>query len=283
MPMNAVSPGELYLQDFHDRVPGVTRAAFAGLPACIGERRYPSSYAVLVSIAKQASRSAGLLDLACGDGHLLQLVAESGCSGRLVGVDISRGDLAIARCRLPGEVLLLQERAQELSLQSGSVDIVLSHMALMLLDDIETVLGEIRRVLIPGGTLAAVVGRSFLTGEPNMVFQKIFQPFAQAHLTQLRIGDRRTRSVEGWRELLQQAGFDGCRFKDVDVPWQPTPVELWDALTQTYDIDRLSPSIRLELRDQLVRAWAPLQDAHGRLATGWGLRLVHVRACEEPA
>ena len=260
-------------------MPGVTRAAFAGLPAYIGECRYNSSYDVLVSIAKQISRSLGLLDLACGDGHLLRLLAKGGHAGSMTGVDISGGDLEIARSVLPSEVLLLQERAQALSLKSGSVDVVLSHMALMLFDDIETVLSEIRRVLIPGGTLAALVGRSFLTGAPNIVFQEIFRPFAKTHLSTLRIGDRRTRSVEGWRELLQK-GFGDCQFEDVDVPWCPTPVELWEALTQTYDIDRLSPQACQQLRAQLMPAWEPLQDAQGRLSTGWGLRLVCARASE---
>lgn len=275
--MTSLSPCERYLRDFHDRTPGVTSAAFAGLPARTQGRGYRSSYDILVTIALEASGSLSLLDVACGDGHLLRLLVESAFSRQLIGVDISQHDLDSAADVLPDDVLLLQERAQALSLGSGTIDVVLSHMALMLLDDIETVLREIRRVLIPGGTLAAIVGRCFLLGEVNDVFQRIFRPFAEKNLPPLRMGDRRTRSVEGWRELLQR-GFEDCRFEDVDVPWRATPVELWDALTQTYDIDRLSQEARYRLGEQLIPAWEQLQDDRGCIDTGWGLRLVHARA-----
>lgn len=79
-----------------------------------------------------------VLDLACGDGPLLQILSDRGHAGtKLVGVDMSDDELSAAREVLPHEIRLLKERAHELSLDSGSVDYALSHMALMLMDDIE--------------------------------------------------------------------------------------------------------------------------------------------------
>jgi ubiquinone/menaquinone biosynthesis C-methylase UbiE len=152
--MTAYSPRELYLQNFHDRVAGATSAAFASLPAKTPFREYKSSYDALYSVVLERPSSRTVLDVACGDGHLLRLLSDSSCSLQLVGVDISQGDLDIARATLSGNVRLLRERAQEMSLETGSVDIVVSHMALMLMDDIEQVLQEIRRVLVPGGAWA---------------------------------------------------------------------------------------------------------------------------------
>lgn len=124
----------------------------------------------------------------------------------------------------------------------------------------------------------AVLGRSFLLGEANDVFLDIFRPIARQSLPPLKLGDRRTGSVEGWVELLR-TGFEDGHFEDIDVPWEPTPQELWHALTETYDVDRLPHEARSQLRDQLIPAWAGLQDDRGRIHTGWGLRLVRARAC----
>ena len=277
-PMIAYSPRELYLQNFHDRVAGATSAAFASLPAKTSFREYKSSYDVLCSLVLESPSPRTVLDVACGDGHLLSLLSDSSCPLQLIGVDISQGDLDIARAALPGNVRLLRERAQEMSLGTGSVDIVVSHMALMLMDDIEQVLQEIRRVLLPGGTLAVVVGRSFLLGEANDVFLDLFRPIASQSLPPLKLGDRRTGSVEGWVELLR-TGFEDWHFEDIDVPWAPAPQELWQALTETYDVDRLPHEARSQLRDQLIPAWAALQDDCGHIHTGWGLRLVRAQAC----
>ncbi|WP_302674752.1 class I SAM-dependent methyltransferase [Trinickia violacea] len=123
---------------------------------------------------------------------------------------------------LPPNIRLINERAQKLSLETGSVDYVLSHMALMLMDDIEQVMREIRRVLRRGGRFVAIIGRAFLLGEVGEAFLNVFRPIAKAYLTHLRFGDSRTRCEAGWRELLQH-GFANVTFEDIDVEWTPTP------------------------------------------------------------
>lgn len=275
--MTEFSPGERYLRDFHDRVPAATSHAFSRLPAVLGDIVSPSSYHLLTSRAATMPAGGVGLDLACGDGYLLRLWAGLGLAGRLVGVDISGGDLGIARKALPDDVVLLQGRAQALAIADAAVDMVLSHMALMLMDDIELVLQEIRRVLVPAGELVAVVGRGFLLGEAHALVQQVFREEARNDSPSLRIGDRRTGSVQGWLELLQ-SGFTDCLCQDVDVPWHPTPVELWQALTQTYEVDRLPSQVRSRLGARLVAALAALQDETGRVPTGWTLRLVCAHA-----
>lgn len=164
-----------------------------------------------------------------------------------------------------------------MSLAGGSIDVVVSHMALMLMDDIEAVLSEIHRVLIPDGRFAAIVGRTFLLGEANDIFLDIFRPIAKVDLRPMAMGDRRTRSIDGWTGLLD-SNFHDLKMEDVDVPWQPTLDELWGALIETYDIDRLSGAARLKLREALVGELSSMLDREGRLRTGWGLRLIEARA-----
>ncbi|MEG1115474.1 MAG: SAM-dependent methyltransferase, partial [Janthinobacterium sp.] len=103
------------------------------------------------------------------------------------------------------------------------------------------------------------------------------KPIASDALPPLRFGDRRAGSEAGWRELLD-AGFADVAFDDIDVPWTPTPGELWAALLDTYDIDRLDDEARQRLQTAFLDAINGLLREDGKIATGWGLRLVRARA-----
>ena len=276
--MTQLTAAETYLQDFHQRQVGVTSAAFAHLPARSASATYASSYAVLTGLVPDVDAPLSVLDLACGDGHLLGLLAaRQQARLQLLGIDMSDAELAAARAALPASVRLQQGRGQALAVPDASVDCLVSHMALMLMDDIEQVVREIRRVLRPGGQFAAIVGRTFLLGEVNEVFLRVYKPVASDALPPLRFGDRRTASEAGWRALLDGA-FTPIACEDIDVPWSPTPQELWDALLDTYDLDRLAADARQRLRRAFMAAVAPLQAGDGTIATGWGLRLVRARA-----
>ncbi|MGK5011541.1 class I SAM-dependent methyltransferase [Janthinobacterium sp. MDB2-8] len=281
--MTLLTAAETYLQDFHQRQVGVTSAAFAHLPARSVSTSYASSYVVLTDLVLTDLVPVGnmpltVLDLACGDGYLLGLLAaRAQAILHLIGIDMSYAELAVARATLPPSVRLQCGRAQALDLPSASVDYLVSHMALMLMDDIEQVVREMRRVLRPGGQFAAIVGRTFLLGEVNDVFMRVFKPIASDALPPLRFGDRRAGSEAGWRELLDGA-FAQVAFDDIDVPWSPTPNELWASLTHTYDIDRLDDDARQRLRSAFMDAVAHLLTGDGVIVTGWGLRLVRARA-----
>jgi SAM-dependent methyltransferase len=101
-----------------------------------------------------------VLDLACGSGPLLELChARFGAGVALTGVDMSADELAIAEGRLPeGAVTLHRALAQDLPMiPAGSVDAVLCHWALTLMDPVAPVLEEVSRVLAPGGVFAAII------------------------------------------------------------------------------------------------------------------------------
>lgn len=276
--MRSTSPTEDYLLDFHQRFTGATSAVFAHLPAQSKSAEYASSYHVLASLVEDSSVARVVVDLGCGDGYLLKLLADRDLrSSRLIGVDMSQHELDAARKRLPDNVSLLRERAQSLSIETGTVDIVLSHMAIMLMGDADQVVAEVRRILRPGGVFAAIVGREFLLGEAMNTLMEVFRPIARDNLAPLAFGDRRTRDEAGWRELFGSA-FNALTFEDVDVPWQTTPDALWHSLLETYDIDRLPDEARDELRTRLLAEFARLVQADGAIHTGFGLRLIRAHA-----
>jgi SAM-dependent methyltransferase len=121
----------------------------------------PTSYRLLADRVGAAPEGGELtvLDLGCGSGRLLEILADEGGPGlRLVGVDFVPEQIARARVRL-GEapVALHCAEARDLPLASASVDRVLVHMGLALMQPLEATLSEIDRVLRPGGRLAAVL------------------------------------------------------------------------------------------------------------------------------
>jgi arsenite methyltransferase len=102
---------------------------------------------------------ATVLDHACGAGTDLLLAARRvGPTGRAIGVDMTPAMLACAKeaARLAGladRTRLLPGMMEELPVDAGSVDFVLSNGVVNLAPDKERVFAEIARVLAPGGRL----------------------------------------------------------------------------------------------------------------------------------
>jgi ubiquinone/menaquinone biosynthesis C-methylase UbiE len=96
-----------------------------------------------------------LLDLGTGTGRMLQLCAPS--AERVVGIDMSREMLAVARANLDGPAFrhcaLRRAPAERLPFPDASFDVVLSHMMLHFLPEPELAISEAARVLRPRGRL----------------------------------------------------------------------------------------------------------------------------------
>lgn len=93
--------------------------------------------------------SGRVLDLGCGTGRNLPLY-EGGA--RAVGIDPCLETLRAARRRAPRVPLVLGV-AERLPFRSGSFDTAVSGLVLCSVEDPARTLGELRRVLAPGGTL----------------------------------------------------------------------------------------------------------------------------------
>lgn len=248
------SPAEAFLVDFHDRLPSGSPTAFAAVPATGSDgRRHDSTYHALADrlAAIAAALPPGpLLDLACGDGHLLALLAASigsAVPGRpLLGVDFSAGELAAAHARLGDGVALHRARAQALPLADASVAVVSCHMALMLMAEPERVVAELRRVLMPGGHLLAVVPAAAPRGAapPALIAAWLAalegiarQPEWQA----VQFEGRRWRDPETIEALLQPA-FADIRCSPLQSLQRLSPDQAWAWFTGMYDLHLLPPA-----------------------------------------
>lgn len=98
-----------------------------------------------------------VLDVGCGTGVLARrAAARVGPTGRVVGVDINPGMLAVA-AREPSAISWQRNDAQQLPFASASFDAVLSQFMLMFAPDPVRVLHEMARVARPDGRIAVAV------------------------------------------------------------------------------------------------------------------------------
>jgi ubiquinone/menaquinone biosynthesis C-methylase UbiE len=141
------SPGEQYLDAWHRRHPDATR-----IFADMRDERGRTTYERLADVV---TSQRVILDVACGAGGLLGLLHRNAEPHVLLGIDLCEPELTVAANVAP-TATLLGARAQALPFAAQSIDVIVCHMALMLMDTPDVVLRECRRVLRPGATLATI-------------------------------------------------------------------------------------------------------------------------------
>jgi ubiquinone/menaquinone biosynthesis C-methylase UbiE len=234
---------EAFLLDFHRHHPGCTRVAFETgkcLEAGI------SSYELLSSLANDDS----ILDLGCGDGHLLSLLETGSLSSPPVGVDFSPNELAAARREHPHRVLA-QAKAQRLPFATGSFSLVLSHFAFHLMSDLDVVVDELARVLTPSGRFATVIGGGPKVGDTFETFLDVLKRHTRPEKQVPSIGERRGRTEEGLSQLFgaHPAFRDQLEIRDHYVDFGGSFDEVWTRLSTVYDLMYFTSEELLEVRE----------------------------------
>ncbi|MEW2438576.1 class I SAM-dependent methyltransferase [Streptomyces caniferus] len=264
---------EDFLRTFHAAHPAVTVRAMAHGRAEDGR----SSYEILRDRVPACGR---VLDLGCGDGMLLELLAEGAAGARrtLTGIDLSAEELTLAR-RRPGVsgADLRVGRAQQLPFQNGWFDGCVSHMALMLMSDVEQVAAELARVLEPGGTLAVALGGGAAGGEAYERFLQLAKPLFQAAPAEQRspsFGDRRLRTREGFDEVFRPAGFEPAKWETVRIDLSGPLEQIWRTVGGFYDLGPLDAAVMAELRARFEAEAAATELPDGRIPCAMNVRLV---------
>ncbi|MDA9168591.1 class I SAM-dependent methyltransferase [Pelagibacteraceae bacterium] len=150
-----------------------------------------------------------VLDLACGSGPLLKILFDRNKNLNLKGIDMCPEELALAKTRLiNSKVNLIESKAQNLTaINNNSIDIVLCHWALTLMDPIAPVLDEVRRVLTPEGRFAALVDGPMNAAPGYAEVHDLIYSYVQEEIPsygEIDLGDPRIRGSESLSNLVHK-------------------------------------------------------------------------------
>jgi ubiquinone/menaquinone biosynthesis C-methylase UbiE len=158
-----------------------------------------------------------LLDVAIGDGVYLDWLPPD---WSVVGIDVSTVQLEACRRRAGARDLkLILGEAEDLPVQDGQFDAVLSIGGFNYFNDPEKALREMVRAVKPGGTI--VVSDEIPNLTDRMLFRKIGLPGVDRWIVSklLKLGDDFTDMVEKYRDLDVQAiasrVLPGCRYERI--------------------------------------------------------------------
>lgn len=169
-----------------------------------------------------------ILDVATGTGDFALLAARRLQPDHLLGIDLSEGMLQVGRAKaakagLAGTISFKKEDCLALSLPSDSFDAVMVAYGIRNFADLDKGLGEMLRVLRPGGRLVIIE----LTAPRRFPMKQLFKFHSRVLMPTLgRLISRDSRAYtylpatmeafpqgEEMQQILRRAGFDEVRFK----------------------------------------------------------------------
>jgi SAM-dependent methyltransferase len=171
-----------------------------------------------------------VLDVATGPGYVAAAAAQRGAS--VVGVDISSAMVALAS-ELHPDIEFRQDDVHDLLLEDGSFDAVVGNFLILHLGRPEVGVGELARVLAPGGSLALT---AWDVPERARLFELFLGAVADAGAAApatIPVGPDffRFSHDDEFDALLHGAGLEDRRVETVAFEHKvATPDELWDGM-----------------------------------------------------
>ena len=189
-----------------------------------------NSYEWLAEIVPD-NEGLNILDLACGSGPLLKILFDRNKSLNLKGIDMCPEELKLAKSLLVNSgVNLIESKAQNLTaIDDDSIDIVLCHWALTLMDPIAPVLDEVRRVLTSKGRFAALVDGPMNIAPGYKEVHDLIYSYVQEEIPsygEIDLGDPRIRGSESLSDLANKT------FPEANVTIETNVVSLVGPVTK---------------------------------------------------
>lgn len=133
-----------------------------------------SEHIVRYELAKQVVAGKTVLDIACGSGYGAQVLLQGGAQ-KVIGIDIDPTIIIKARKQYPDERITFEVgEATNLSLLEKSIDIITSFETIEHINDYETYLQELARVLTGEGVAIISTPNRDVFGQKNPFHVKEF-------------------------------------------------------------------------------------------------------------
>ena len=169
-----------------------------------------------------------VLDAGCGPGALTTELAHRVGAERVTAVDPAEHFVEVCRSRVPGAEVR-RAAAEELPFADGAFDAALAQLVVSFMQDAEAGAGELRRVVRPGGLVAACM---WAAGEMELlgVFWDSVAALGDAAPRQADLR-MRFRTREELHELAERAGLEDIRTAKLSVRSEYESFdELWRSL-----------------------------------------------------
>jgi len=152
-----------------------------------------------------------VLDVACGTGVVTRLlVPHVGVTGKVVGLDLNAGRLAVARSLSSASGMTVEWREGDvsaLSFSDASFDLVSCQQGFQFFPDRLVALREMFRVLVSGGRLAFSVWRSIEHQPGALAMAKALQRHVSAEAEAFRHTPFALGEAEAIEAPMKEAGF----------------------------------------------------------------------------
>jgi ubiquinone/menaquinone biosynthesis C-methylase UbiE len=161
-----------------------------------------------------------LIDVACGTGVVARCAARRMSSGRVVGLDLNPGMLAVARS-VPAEgvpIEWVEGSALDLPVPSGSFDVVLCQLGLQFFPDRGQALREMHRVLTAQGRVALSVYSAIERTPGAYAFVQALDEVLGPQASQIKRGEHAFSDPAELDELLAKAAFRDIKVHAVTQP-----------------------------------------------------------------
>ena len=219
-----------HLRIVHHKHTGFTEACASSCRDKAGR----NSYEWLAEIVPN-NKGLRVLDLACGSGTLLKILSDRNQNLNLKGIDMCPEELKLAKNLLKNSgVNLIESKAQNLTaINDNSIDIVLCHWALTLMDPIAPVLNEVRRVLTSEGRFAALVDGPMNAASGYAEVHDLIYSYVQEEIPSygaIDLGDPRIRGTESLSNLARKA------FPQANVTIETNVVSMEGPVTKVAEI-----------------------------------------------
>ena len=219
-----------HLRIVHHKHTGFTEACASSCRDKAGR----NSYEWLAEIVPN-NKGLRVLDLACGSGTLLKILSDRNQNLNLKGIDMCPEELKLAKNLLINSgVNLIESKAQNLkAINDNSIDIVLCHWALTLMDPIAPVLNEVRRVLTSEGRFAALVDGPMNVVSSYKEVHDLIYSYVQKEIPsygKIDLGDPRIRGTESLSNLINKT------FPEANVTIETNVVSIKGPVSQVAEI-----------------------------------------------
>jgi len=212
----------------------------------------------LIATAK-LQRGDRVLDVATGTGIVaIEAVEKVGNDGKVVGIDISTGPLAIAK-RTAGNannLQFLEMDAEDLKFPDGSFDVVLSEFALMFFPDSQRALREMKRILVKNGRIAVSVHGSADNAPYLSVIMNALMKYAPEIIPVGRPGPHRFGEPDLLRTEFENSGFKEINVAVFSYPYNAgTFEEYWNEYMES-----AAASIRAKVESLDAELYAKIKE-----------------------